>query len=102
MNAGSVLGGFGRTVQKISLWLIENQYAHFLASDAHSPGGRGFKLAEAIAALEKDFDKDYIQTLVNDNPRKIIDNVMMEPLTLPEDEPEKGFLQRVRERLKFS
>jgi len=102
VNAGSVLGGFGRTVQKISLWLIENQYAHFLASDAHSPNGRGFKLAEAVAALEKDFDKDYIQTLVYDNPQKIIDNVIMEPLTLPEEEPEKGFLQRVRERLKFS
>lgn len=102
VNTGSVLGKFGRTVQKISLWLIENRYVHFLASDAHSPEGRGFRLAEAVATLEKDFDKNYIQTLVKDNPQKIIDNVMIEPLTLPEEEPEKGFIQRVRERLKFS
>lgn len=101
VNAGSALGGFGRTVQKIALWLLENQYAHFLASDAHSPRGRGFKLAETLKELEKNLDKTYLQKLVQDHPQKIINNEILEPLTLPEPEPRKGFLQRVKERLKL-
>ena len=101
VNAGSILGGFGRTVQKISMWLLENQYAHFIASDAHSPNGRRFKLAEVVAELEKNLDKTYLDQLVRDNPRKIIDNEVMEALTLPEAEPPKGFLQRVKTRLKL-
>lgn len=102
VNAGSVLGGFGRTVQKISMWLLENRYVHFVASDAHSPTGRSFKLAEVTAELEKNLDKSYLQQLVRDNPRKIIDNVIIEPISLPEPEPQKSLFQRVKTRLKLA
>ncbi len=102
INAGSVLGDFGRTVKKISLWLLENKFAHFIGSDAHSPDGRTFKLKKAALELEEYLDKNYIQDLVQNNPRKIIDDIDMETVELPEVAPEpQGFMQRFKKKLKF-
>ncbi len=103
VNAGSVLGEFGRTVKKIAMWLLENQLVHFIGSDAHSPsGGRTFKLLQAAHELEAHLDKAYINALVETNPRCIIDNIKLEKMEIPEAEPEPaGFLSRVRRRIKF-
>jgi protein-tyrosine phosphatase len=101
VNVGSALGSFGRKCQKIAMWLLENQYVHFLASDAHLPNGRGFRLAEAAEELEKDLDKSYIEQIVRENPQKIIDNQTMEAFTLPEEEPQKSFFEQVRKKLKL-
>ena len=102
VNAGSVLGEFGRTVQRIAMWLLENEYVHFLGSDAHKPTGRTFKLSDATEALREHLDPDYIRALTGGNAAKIIEGERIEPLTLPEETPSaKGFLSRVRDRLKF-
>ncbi len=102
VNAGSILGDFGRTAKKISMWLLENKFVHFIGSDAHSPDGRTFKLKKAALELEEYLDKDYIQDLVQNNPQKIIDNIDMETVELPEVAPEpQGFMQRFKKKLKF-
>lgn len=104
VNAGSLLGDFGRTVKKIATWLVENQYVHFIASDAHSKGGRSFKLAKAAAMLEEHCDKSYIESIVTHNPQKIIDHEKLEKLTIPETAPpsENSLLQRVKQRLRLA
>lgn len=102
VNVGSVLGRFGRTVQRNCMWLLENRYVHFLASDAHGPNGRTFELDRAARHLEEHLDRDYIEDLVTNNARKIIDNEVLEKLTVAEPEPQLGFLQRMKERLGIS
>jgi protein-tyrosine phosphatase len=101
VNVGSALGSFGRPCQRISMWLLENRYVHFLASDAHSPKGRGFRLAQAVEELEKHLDKSYIEQIVKENPQKIIDNQTMEALTLPEEVPQMSLFERMWKRFKF-
>lgn len=104
VNAGSVLGDFGRTAKKIAMWLLENHLVHFLGSDAHSPsGGRTFKLLQAAHELEAYLDKDYILSLVEGNPRCILDNVKLEKMEFNEETAPRneGLLTRVRKRIKF-
>ncbi len=101
VNVGSVLGEFGKSCQKVALWLLENQYVHFLGSDAHRAKGRTFKLAQAAKFLENHLESEYIQDLVEYNPRKIINSEKIEPLQLPETQEVNGFINRVRKKLKF-
>lgn len=55
ITAASVLGNFGKKIQKFSLDLIEAGMAHLIASDAHNLTTRACKLREAYEFLEKDF-----------------------------------------------
>ena len=102
VNAGSILGDFGKTTQKIALWLLESKLVHFIGSDAHGPNGRTFKLQKAATELKESLDQSYIDDLVTNNPRKIIDHISLEPMPIPES-PQKprGFVQRFRDKLKF-
>ena len=102
VNAGSVLGQFGRTVQKIAMELLEQHMVHFIGSDAHSPKGRSFLMAAAADSLREHLDEAYIQDLVSNNARKIIENQPLEPMPLPEEEDagNRGLIDRMRSRLK--
>lgn len=102
VNVGSVLGKFGRKVQKVAMWLLENRMAHFLGSDAHSPKGRSFELAKAAQYLEAHLEKNYIRELVEFNPRKIIDNEKLEKPSITLQEEESGLLQRMKRKLGLS
>ncbi|MBP1745379.1 MAG: CpsB protein [Firmicutes bacterium] len=52
INAGSIEGIFGKTVQKASKVLIENGLCNFVASDAHTNGRRNTGLQEALEIAE--------------------------------------------------
>ncbi|RMI15110.1 MAG: hypothetical protein D6681_04595 [Calditrichaeota bacterium] len=102
VNAGSVLGDFGREVQKIALWLVENGYVHFLGSDAHAPRGRTFRMKEAAEALKGRIEEEQIHNLVEGNPRKILENQPLEPASLPDTtEAETGFFRRMKKKLRL-
>ncbi|WP_071392648.1 tyrosine-protein phosphatase [Bacillus tuaregi] len=58
VTAGSVCGYFGKKIKKFSHQLIEANLTHFLASDAHNVHNRTFKMAEALAEVEKSFGED--------------------------------------------
>jgi protein-tyrosine phosphatase len=99
VNAGSILGEFGKPCQKTAMWLLEQKVVHFIASDAHAPVGRAFKLAKAARALQDNFDQDYIDELVEKNARKIIQNRELEPKQLPEEpQKPKSFFERLKVR----
>lgn len=58
VTAASVCGLFGKKIQDFSFRLIEANLVHFVASDAHNTGSRGFRMAEALDAIEKKFGLD--------------------------------------------
>jgi protein-tyrosine phosphatase len=104
VNAGSILGDFGKEVQKISMWLFENKLVHFIGSDAHGiKGRRTFKLRQAVEELKYHFNEEDIMPLVTENPRKIIDSEKIEkteiPLHLLQDE---GFFGKLKKKFSFS
>ncbi|MFF2446735.1 tyrosine-protein phosphatase [Neobacillus sp. NPDC058068] len=59
LTSGSIIGHFGKKVKSLSEKLIEHNLAHFIATDAHNCGSRGFSLHEAYEAITKTFEINY-------------------------------------------
>lgn len=49
----SLVGYFGRSIQKTAFYLCENRLAHLIASDAHDPFRRSYYFQEAKAVVEQ-------------------------------------------------
>ncbi len=100
VNAGSILGDFGKQVQKLAMWMLENRMVHFIGSDAHAPEGRAFKLQQAVDYLRNHLDEEYIRQLVQENPLKIVNEVPIREVHIPEEEERPSFFQRLKRRLR--
>ncbi|BCB05666.1 tyrosine-protein phosphatase [Bacillus sp. KH172YL63] len=59
VNAGSILGKFGKTIQKFVYELIKYNHVHVVASDAHNLRSRNFTLAESYKAIQHEFSAMY-------------------------------------------
>ncbi|MGG3907178.1 tyrosine-protein phosphatase [Geobacillus stearothermophilus] len=55
VTAASVVGRFGKNIQKFSMQLIEANWVHFIASDAHNLTSRSFQLRAAYDAIDREF-----------------------------------------------
>jgi protein-tyrosine phosphatase len=100
LNGGSLLGHFGKDIQKTALQLLEWQLAQFIASDAHSPRARTFVLAEVYKFLENRIEKRYLEELLFTNPNKIIEKKLIVKAQIPEELEKKGFFAQIKRRLK--
>ena len=103
INGGSILGHFGKDVQKTSMKILEQRLAHFIASDAHtSKKGRSFLLREVVNYLADKVPENYLKQLVYEYPQAIIDRVRLEKMEVPlEIPPKTGFLQRLKKSFRF-
>ncbi len=84
VTAASVVGKFGKEIKAFSHFLIENEMAHVLATDAHGARGRRPELAEGYEMLEKLFGIERARRMVYENPKMILDG---SPLPLEEPTP---------------
>ena len=101
MNAGSLLGSFGKEIQKVSMWMLENKLVHFISSDAHTIKNRTFRMQEAAAALKPHLDENYIADLVENNARKILNSEKIEKVKIPELPAEEGFFEKLKKKFTF-
>lgn len=53
LTSGSIMGNFGKGIQSFSKKIIEHNLAHFVATDAHNIGTRGFTLQQAYETITK-------------------------------------------------
>ncbi|MFA1711689.1 tyrosine-protein phosphatase [Peribacillus frigoritolerans] len=53
LTSGSIIGNFGKSIQSFSKKIIEHNLAHFIATDAHNTGSRGFTLQQAYETITK-------------------------------------------------
>ncbi|MGW6662152.1 tyrosine-protein phosphatase [Peribacillus sp. NPDC055009] len=53
LTSGSIIGNFGKSIQSFSKKIIEHNLAHFIATDAHNIGSRGFTLQHAYETITK-------------------------------------------------
>lgn len=77
-NIGSVLGAYGKKEKATALLLLKHHMIHFLASDTHRPNTFYPKIEEVFRQLEKQISKTDIQNLLEQNPRKILENGKIE------------------------
>lgn len=63
ITAGSIIGKFGKEVQKVSHQLIEANLAHFIASDAHNTSSRAFWMKDAYKEIKDRYGGEVAYTL---------------------------------------
>jgi protein-tyrosine phosphatase len=99
VNGGSILGHFGKDVQKLAIQILEQQLVHFIASDAHSPKGRSFVLKQVYKFMQDRLPEDYLRRLLFENQQQIILKNPIKPFELPEPE-DSSFFNTIRKKLK--
>ncbi|MFL0504575.1 tyrosine-protein phosphatase [Ureibacillus sp. 179-F W5.1 NHS] len=81
ITAGSIVGHFGRTIQKLSMELMKANLVHTYGSDAHHVKRRPFLFKQGLFYLEKHKLLDLVDLFMENNKR-IIGNdslIMYEP-----------------------
>lgn len=73
INAGSILGHFGKQARKIAENLLEQNLVHFVASDAHNPSSASITvLSLAFEKLSQLVGKEKTEELVIHNPSQML------------------------------
>lgn len=102
VNAGSILGSFGKEIRKLSIWMLENKLVHFVGSDAHNTRNRPFRMKDVADALKGHLDADYIAELIEGNARKILESQKIEKVEIPESAVPESFFSKLKKKLKLS
>ena len=79
INAGSLLGLFGRHVRQIAVNALKHDLVHAIASDVHNLSSRPYLLVEAVEHYSKYDSVERIINLVEVYPRHIVRNETFEP-----------------------
>ena len=91
-NYGSILGQYGKEIQKTANLLIENNFIHFLGSDVHKTGNIYSHIDEIKKQLKKIISEEKIKELTEKNAEKVLKDEKIEI-----EEPSKikqGFLKK--------
>lgn len=84
ITAGSVLGKFGKKVQKFTHQMIDTNLTHFIASDAHNTTTRKFWMKEALDQIKNTYGVD-VYYLFIENSQLLVDGMnvnRMEPFMI--------------------
>lgn len=79
VTAASVVGKFGKKIEKFSHDLIEANLTHFIASDAHNTTTRRFYLREAFDQVQADYGVD-MYYLFRENSELLVDGLNVNKL----------------------
>lgn len=72
LNKGSLLGAFGRRVQRTARWCLAEGCVHLIGSDAHSPYRRTPRLSEAWDYAADCIAPEAADFLLQENPARIL------------------------------
>lgn len=84
ITASSLTGSFGKTAQQFSLLLLERNWVHFVATDAHSATSRAPRLRQAYDLLADKYGQETADRLCVKNPRAAYFGEPMPPQPEPE------------------
>ncbi len=98
INQGSLWGRYGEKAKNLALKLIENNLAHFVASDGHKPDGRSVTLAESYKLVKEKFGEEIASQLFYENPlHAILGDSVQTNVPIPiEDDLKPKFWQRIK------
>ena len=94
----SLLGGFGRNVEKTAWLLCRRGLIHIVSSDAHHTERRGFRLNEAYDIIRKRLGDSYVR-YYQSNASRIISDIPLdrnEEDTLAKGNPLRRFFSKFR------
>lgn len=73
LTAESLCGNFGQPIESLSLQIVKEGLAHFVASDAHGIGRRLPRLSDAYQVTVSLVGEEYAQQWFVENPRKVVE-----------------------------
>ncbi|HZG84918.1 tyrosine-protein phosphatase [Paenibacillus sp.] len=79
LTARSILGSAGKGIETFSWQLCERNLIHFIASDAHDCGRRGFRLLEAYDAIRKRLGNEYCEYYIT-NAEHLVEGRVIDSL----------------------
>lgn len=81
INAGSIVGHFGKRIQQNALKLIKANIIHAYGSDVHNLSKRPFLYAKGLSYLEKHKCSDFVDIFLENNARILAnsDVIILEP-----------------------
>lgn len=95
INAGSLLGQYGKLVKKTAWTLLHQGWAHFLASDNHCRSDK-YPLEKAFKLVASKIDNYTAELLTEINPQKIIENDKINMFYLENSEKKESFISRFK------
>jgi len=98
LNAGSLLGHYGKQVKKTAWHLLHQGWAHFLASDNHCRSDK-YPLEKAVKLVSHKIDDYTAKLLTEINPQKILENDKVNMFYLESAAKKDGFFSRFRNSL---
>jgi protein-tyrosine phosphatase len=84
ITASSLSGRFGRRAQGLAWDLLEKNWVHFIATDAHNLEGRRPLMRPAYEAIAKKYGEGTAERLCVKNPRAAFENQPLGPQPEPE------------------
>ena len=72
INLSSILGGLMNAKANFCKKLLQNEWVHFVGTDAHSDTNRGPYAKEAVRRMSKKYGEALVNGLVWDNPSKML------------------------------
>lgn len=89
ITSSSLNGDLGKKVQKLSIQFIENNLAHFIASDAHDSNIRPFILNSLFKNRKLKKINDEIKELIKNGEKIILDENIIKHFPKKPDRPKK-------------
>ena len=77
VNKDSIFGGLVQRAKRTAEFILSQGLAHIAASDAHSTYSRNPELARLREHISLNYSEDYARILLEENPRRIIENKPM-------------------------
>ena len=99
IDAGSIIGHFGKNTKNIAIKMIEKGFVHLIGSDAHNNKKRNFCLNESYEILEKIVDIKGVEILKK-NSNKILNGMEIVKLNANLIKKNKSF-NRLKKIFKF-
>ena len=98
----SLLGLYGRSIEKAAWSMVRSGLVHLVSSDAHHPERRGFRLGEAYSRISERLGPEHAQYFKNNASRLLAGDLLEDPelpLTAAVAPEGKGFLRGLLGRL---
>ena len=76
MNAGTVLGEYGREMKRYVQKLLKCQVVHFIGTDAHDAVRRKPNMMQCMLYIERKYGSDYAKELSYGNAKKILNQLV--------------------------
>ena len=95
LNAGSILGKFGKRVKRLANEMLDHQMVHFIASDCHSPNNRSMVLSNAYEVVDRGWGTETAERLFRINPYKAVigeDIIALPPIAFEDMKRKSGSL----------